>query len=86
MPKSVIFTIFQSLAMLNDTLRVQNSPIKSERLSVSPYRFDRSSEIQGTLDRNLFIEAVTLCALYHTPNDRKFTKMIDKYSGGDPDA
>lgn len=40
-PKSVINTIFQSLAMLNETLRVQNSPSKSktDRSSVSPLRY-----------------------------------------------
>ena len=71
-PKSVIFTIFQSLAMLNETLKVQNSPIKSERMNVSPLRKEREQEILGTLDRNLFIEAITLCALYHNPNDKAF--------------
>ncbi len=83
-PKAAINTVFQSLAILNETLRVQSSPSKSkiDRLSVSPHRGDCVIQ-QGTLDRNLFIEAVTLCALFHTPHDKAFSDMIKMYNGGD---
>ena len=57
--------------------------MKSDRLSVSPLRSKNVAVGPSTLDRNLFIEAVTLCALYHTPNDKVFAKMVDKYNGGD---
>ncbi len=54
--------------------------------SASPIRGERPTIVQGQLDRNLFIEAVTLCALFSTPIEKELNKLLVKYKGGDPSS